>query len=50
MHADFHGAATTIIKNPNGGEVSDISLQEAAVGAICRSKAWDSKVIKKFFS
>jgi predicted ribosome quality control (RQC) complex YloA/Tae2 family protein len=46
MHADFHGAATTIIKNPARLEaISPLSLDEAAIATVCRSKAWESKLL-----
>jgi len=47
MHADYHGAASTIIKNHNPKyHIPRASLEESAIASICRSKAWDSKVIK----
>jgi len=46
IHADYHGAASTILKNHlKEVEVGKLSLEEAAIGAICRSKAWDAKII-----
>ncbi len=47
MHADYHGAASTIIKNCNNKDVPipASSLEEAAAGTVCRSKAWDSKIL-----
>lgn len=46
VHADVHGAASTIVKNhlPHR-EISPVSLAQAGAAAICRSKAWDSKVV-----
>ncbi len=52
MHADYHGAATTIIKNIYPGKpIPSITIDEvnnflfkAACSAVCRSKAWDQKV------
>lgn len=45
LHADYHGSASTIIKNPNRNEeISKITLEEAAVYAAARSKAWENKV------
>ena len=41
IHADFHGAASTVIKNQYGGEVPMNTLQEAAQMAVARSKAWE---------
>ena len=46
IHADFHGAASTVIKNLHPQQpVPQQSLDEAAIATICRSKAWDSKII-----
>ncbi len=46
MHADYHGSASTVIKNPNRDEaVSAASLEEAAIATLCRSKAWDSRIV-----
>lgn len=46
MHADFHGAASTIIKNFNKEKpISPLSLDEAAIATVCRSKAWETKLI-----
>lgn len=45
IHADVHGAATTILKNPTGAPISPISLNEAGVYCICRSKAWEEKLV-----
>eukprot|EP00892_Ulva_mutabilis_P008831 jgi/Ulvmu1/631/UM010_0001.1 len=46
VHADEHGAATTIVKNHlSHREISPVSLTQAGAAAICRSKAWDAKVV-----
>lgn len=46
LHADYHGAASTIVKNPNKDESVPITtLEEAAVYAAARSKAWENKAI-----
>ena len=45
VHADEHGAATTIVKNHRPGlPVSPVSLGQAGAAAVCRSKAWASNV------
>ena len=49
VHASVHGAATTIIKNPSGQPVSPISLNEAGMYCICRSSAWEQKLITGAF-
>merc|ERR1711971_1455931 len=45
VHADLHGAATVIVKNPGPGPVPPKSLTEAGQFAVCFSAAWDSKVL-----
>lgn len=45
VHAEEHGAATTVVKNHRPGKpVSPVSLNQAGASAVCRSKAWDAKV------
>jgi len=43
LHADFHGAASTVIKNPEGSPIPMTTLSEASQMAVARSKAWDMK-------
>lgn len=45
VHADLHGAATVVVKNPGPGPVPPKSLTEAGQFAVCFSAAWDSKVL-----
>jgi predicted ribosome quality control (RQC) complex YloA/Tae2 family protein len=46
VHADFHGAASTVIKNNNKDlPIPLLTIEEAAISSICRSKAWDAKII-----
>ena len=40
LHAEIHGAASVIIKNPTSKPVSIISLEQAAEFAVARSSAW----------
>lgn len=43
LHAEIHGAASVIVKNPFPGKaVSPISIQQAAEFAVSRSNAWKS--------
>ncbi|KRX01107.1 hypothetical protein PPERSA_08208 [Pseudocohnilembus persalinus] len=50
IHADYHGAASTIIKNNNPQEeIPQQTLEEAAQYAVCRSKAWDSKILSSAY-
>eukprot|EP01117_Protostelium_nocturnum_P006408 TRINITY_DN2310_c0_g4_i1.p1 TRINITY_DN2310_c0_g4~~TRINITY_DN2310_c0_g4_i1.p1 ORF type:complete len:1128 (-),score=530.66 TRINITY_DN2310_c0_g4_i1:37-3420(-) len=45
IHADLHGAATCIIKNPSGGEVPPPTLIQAGHYSVCRSAAWNEKIV-----
>lgn len=45
MHADYHGASSTIIKNLKPNEpIPGLTIEEASVAAAARSKAWENKV------
>lgn len=46
MHSDYGGAASTVIKiNDKNVPVPRTTLEEAAVFTVCRSKAWDTKIL-----
>ncbi|KAF9407207.1 hypothetical protein BGZ94_002787 [Podila epigama] len=46
VHADIHGAATVLIKNPSDKEpVPPSSLYQAGIMSVCQSKAWDAKIV-----
>ena len=45
IHADIHGASSTVLKNPSGRPISKKSLDEAGMFCICMSQAWNSKVV-----
>lgn len=46
VHAELHGASSTIIKNLHPDlPVSPLSLQQAGCACVCRSKAWDQKIV-----
>ena len=45
VHADMHGAATTIIKNTSGEGVPSDSLYQAGNMAVCRSNAWTGGIV-----
>jgi hypothetical protein len=46
VHADVHGAATCIVKNTSpDAVVPPLSLQEAGMMTVCRSAAWDNKIV-----
>ncbi|MDP2434815.1 MAG: nuclear export mediator factor family protein [archaeon] len=45
VHADIHGASSCVLKNPSGGPVPPSSLAQAGTMSICRSGAWNAKII-----
>eukprot|EP00914_Ancora_sagittata_P026418 GHVO01052008.1.p1 GENE.GHVO01052008.1~~GHVO01052008.1.p1 ORF type:complete len:998 (+),score=178.77 GHVO01052008.1:52-3045(+) len=45
VHADVHGASTCIIKNRSTTPIPPSTLQEAGQMSICRSSAWEQKMI-----
>jgi len=45
VHADLHGAASVVIKNPSGKAIPPSTLEQAGAFAICRSAAWNAKII-----
>ena len=55
MHADVHGAASLIIRNylanDNSSQtaIPELTLQQAAVFALCHSVSWDNNVINKVY-
>ncbi|CAI2185456.1 16484_t:CDS:10 [Funneliformis geosporum] len=46
VHADLHGAASVVIKNPNEGQpIPPSTLFQAGIMSVCQSKAWEAKII-----
>eukprot|EP01080_Neovahlkampfia_damariscottae_P006002 gene6002-10000_t len=45
VHADVHGASSCIIKNPSGKAIPKATLIETGVMTVCRSSAWNAKII-----
>lgn len=46
MHSDYGGAASTVIKNSRKGFTPPLTtLEQAAIFTVCRSKAWQTKII-----
>merc|ERR1712137_547448 len=45
VHAEIHGASSCVIKNPSGNVVPPSTLEQAGQMAICRSAAWNAKVV-----
>ena len=46
VHADMHGASSTVIKNPSGVSIPQKTLEEAGTFCVCLSSAWQSKIIQ----
>lgn len=48
VHADLHGASSTIVKNLEQGSaappIPPLTLAEAGQACVCRSSAWNSKI------
>jgi predicted ribosome quality control (RQC) complex YloA/Tae2 family protein len=48
VHADLHGASSTIVKNIEQGSsappIPPLTLAEAGQACVCRSSAWNSKI------
>lgn len=46
VHADLHGATSTVIKNHNPDHpISPLTLNQAGCFTVCNSQAWDSKIV-----
>ncbi|XP_078444958.1 zinc knuckle (CCHC-type) family protein isoform X3 [Wolffia australiana] len=46
VHADLHGASSTVIKNHNPEHpIPPLTLNQAGCYTVCQSKAWDSKIV-----
>ncbi|KAL6970195.1 hypothetical protein U1Q18_029898 [Sarracenia purpurea var. burkii] len=46
VHADLHGASTTVIKNHKSEHpVPPLTLNQAGCFTVCHSQAWDSKIV-----
>ncbi|CAK9218060.1 unnamed protein product [Sphagnum troendelagicum] len=46
VHADLHGASSTVIKNHNSSHpIPPLSINQAGCFTVCRSQAWDSKIV-----
>jgi len=46
LHADIHGAPTCIVRNPRAANpVPPESLRQAGMFCVCRSSAWNAKVV-----
>ncbi|KAG9457739.1 hypothetical protein H6P81_002247 [Aristolochia fimbriata] len=46
IHADLHGASSTVIKNHNpDNPVPPLTLNQAGCFTVCHSQAWDSKIV-----
>eukprot|EP00958_Prasinococcus_capsulatus_P008112 scaffold766_cov560-Prasinococcus_capsulatus_cf.AAC.3 len=45
VHADLHGASSCVLINHSDDEVPAASLSQAGAFCVCRSQAWDSKIV-----
>ncbi|CAL0300986.1 unnamed protein product [Lupinus luteus] len=46
IHADLHGASSTVIKNHKPSQpVPPLTLNQAGCFTVCHSQAWDSKIV-----
>lgn len=46
IHADLHGASSTVIKNHNPTvAIPPLSINQSGAFTVCRSAAWDSKIV-----
>ncbi|KAL2651385.1 hypothetical protein R1flu_019513 [Riccia fluitans] len=46
VHADLHGAASTVIKNNDSTRpIPPLTINQAGCFTVCRSQAWDSKIV-----
>ncbi|CAL8464758.1 g4293 [Coccomyxa elongata] len=46
VHADLHGASTTIVRNHEASHpVPPNSISQAGAACVCRSQAWDAKIV-----
>lgn len=46
VHAELHGASSTVIKNHNADQpIPPLTLNQAGVFTVCHSQAWDSKIV-----
>jgi predicted ribosome quality control (RQC) complex YloA/Tae2 family protein len=45
VHADIHGASSVIVKSSHGKPIPERTLIEAGHLSLCRSSAWDAKLI-----
>ncbi|KAI8051426.1 fibronectin-binding protein A N-terminus-domain-containing protein [Syncephalis plumigaleata] len=45
VHADLHGAATVVVKNPHNYPPPPSTMFQAGVMSVCQSRAWDAKML-----
>ena len=45
IHADVHGAATCLIKNPDARPIGASTLEQAGRHSMCHSSAWAAKLV-----
>ncbi|KIY94935.1 hypothetical protein MNEG_13027 [Monoraphidium neglectum] len=46
VHAELHGASSTVVRNNDPSKpLPPLTLQQAGCACVCRSRAWDQKVV-----
>ncbi|KAI9595892.1 fibronectin-binding protein A N-terminus-domain-containing protein [Syncephalis fuscata] len=45
VHADLHGAATVVVKNPHTYPPPPSTMFQAGVMSVCQSRAWEAKML-----
>ncbi|RKP24057.1 fibronectin-binding protein A N-terminus-domain-containing protein, partial [Syncephalis pseudoplumigaleata] len=45
VHADLHGAATVVVKNPHSYPPPPSTMFQAGVMSVCQSRAWEAKML-----
>lgn len=49
FHCELHGAAVMILKNPTGGIVPPMSIEECATFEVCHSPSWTNNVLSQVY-
>jgi hypothetical protein len=49
FHAHVEGAAFSVVKNPAGKEIPNLTIMETATASLAHSRAWDDKVVVQVF-
>lgn len=49
FHCELHGASVNILKNPSGGIVPPMSIEECATFNVCHSPSWTNNVLSSVY-